>query len=68
MPRYFVSKRLENMRYLFRARSETAEGASLLSCCQQGTLLGEVEPSVMPDEALNICLQILELFSANIIF
>ena len=68
MPRYFVCKRLENIGYLFRARSEIAEGASLLSCCQQGTLLGEVEPSVMPDGALNICLHILELFSANIIF
>ena len=66
MPRYFVCKRLENIGYLFRARSEISEGASLLSCCQQGTLLGEVEPSVMPDGALNICLHILELFSASI--
>ena len=58
----------DNIRYLFRTRSEIAEGASLLSCCLQGTLLGKVEPSVIPDGALNISLYILELFSANKIF
>ena len=60
--------KFENIRYLFRTRSEIAEGASLLSCGQQDTLLGEVEPSVMPDGTLNICFHIFELFSDGIIF
>ena len=63
-----ITVKFENIRYLFRTRPEIAEGASLLRCCQQGTLLSEVQPSVMPDGALNIYLHILVLFSANIIF
>ena len=51
-----------NIRYLFRIRSESAVGTSLLSCCQQGTLLREVQPSAMTDGALNIYLHILEIF------
>ena len=63
-----ITVKFENIRYLFRTRSEIEEGASLLSCCQQGTLLSEVQPSVMTDGALNIYLHILELFSANMTF
>ena len=63
-----ITVKFENIRHLFRTRSEVAEDVFLLSCCQQGTLLNEVQSSVMSDGALNIYLHILELFSANMIF